>query len=275
MAMKRPLQIGVGILVMAGVVWAQGREAEFRKLALQLVAQRQAGGVEKEEPQTQALALLDEVATAALNERPATQNASKLPSLNLVLERLHGLTSAESRIGESYTVQQIGAESAATGAPLYAVAANFGLSGPSAVRLYAPTSLEAMGSSQAWLAFKLVAKIDRFTNEEFFDEYLEVVPVNPQANVFVTVTGRTDDRKTGLFMAWRFDGEQLKNLWTSELLEHSAYEAKDGAFRLDFCAEPDEDKPSQCKKMQHDQFRWNGNWSRKPAEDSIPKTRNQ
>lgn len=233
---------------------------EFRKLAAEIAARRQASAEEKEPLQTRALELLDATAVAAFNEA-STAPQSRLPALNRVQEKLHALAGPEPRVGEDYQAVQLMTEGDGV-APVYGVAVNFGLSGPSAVRLYAPTEQVKAGAQQVWTGYRLAAKIDRFTHEDFFDEYLEVVPVNPSAAVFVTVTGRTDERKTGLFMAWRLEGRQLRNLWTSELLEHSAYEAKDGEFALEYCAEADESKPSVCKKLQRDRYVWSCGWTK-------------
>ena len=92
---------------------------------------------------------------------------------------------------------------------------NFGLGGPAAVRIYAATAGR----------FALAAKIDHFSQKDFFDSDIELVPVSEGEPVFVTVSGRTDDLSTGIFSAWRFDGHDLVSLWTSDLLQQSNYEA--------------------------------------------------
>lgn len=235
---------------------AQSREAEFIKLAAQIVQQRQAGREEKEGPQEQALAVLDQMVIAALNGSLAVEPVNTL---------LQHLRTVRAPVGESYRLIKIAPGDASW--PSYALAVNFSLSGPSAIRLYAP----GVRGSPTATDFKLAARIDRFSHPDYFDEYLELVVVNPGAGVFVTVTGRTDDRKTGMFMAWRFDGRQLQNLWTSDLLENSSYEAKDGEFRLEFCFETDEEKPV-CKKMARQRFAWDGSWIRKAHEEFAPKT---
>jgi len=273
MTMKRSLLIVGCAAGLAALAPGQGREAEFKKLAAQIVAQRQAGGEEKEEAQARALALLDAAAVAALNAAAPAANPGKLMALESAQAKMQALLADGGRVGESYVLMQVGTEAGATGAPLYALVVNFGLSGPSAVRLYAPTPGPSAGSAPLAQGFRPIGKIDRFTHEDFFDEYLELVPVQPGAAVFVTVTGRTDDRKTGMFMAWRLSGAGVQNLWSSELLEHSSYEVREGEFRIAFCEEADELKPSQCKKMQQERYVWNGTWYRKPAEDAIPKTR--
>ncbi len=269
--MKRILSLAACML--AAVVFAQNPDAEFRKLALELAARRQAGEEEKEALQARAMELLDVAAIAAFNESPPQGSTSRLPTLPQVQEKLNSLMAAEPRLGEAYQAVQVGAESEPAGAPYYALAVNFGLSGPSAVRVYGPTELGGTASRPVWRGFRLVGRIDRFTHEDFFDEYLEVVSVNPAAAVFVTVTGRTDDRKTGLFMAWRVEGRQIRNLWTSDLLEHSSYESKDGVFQIEYCAEAEENKPSLCKKMQRDRYVWSCGWFKQPPGDVSPTTR--
>jgi hypothetical protein len=251
---------------------AQSREAEFRKLAEHIAALRQAGAEEDKELQQRALALLDEAAIAGLHSVPRTAAPHRLPNLDVVAERLQALMAEPSRIGEGYVPVQAGAESPQMSAPVYAVVVNFSLSGPSAVRLYEPQRLGGTGAQQRWSDFRLVAQIDRFTHPDFFDEYLEVVAMNPGAGVFVTVTGRTDSRKTGSFAAWRYAGKKLAQVWASDLLEHSSYESRDGVLRLDYCAEPDEEKPTVCRKMVRERYAWEGGWTRRTQEDITPKT---
>ena len=96
-------------------------------------------------------------------------------------------------------------------------------------------------------------------------------PASPDDVPVLIVTGRTDDRKTGSFAAWRLVGSRLQALWSSELLEHSSYEAKDGVLRIDFCSENDEEKPSVCKKMTRERYAWNAGWIRLLQEDITPK----
>ena len=271
--LTRKLILAAALMISAGAwLHAQGREVEFRGLAQQIVAQRQAGGEEKAELLERALAIVDEVTIGGLNAVVPTAGPSRLPYMNVVIERMQALSAPEIRIGESYVAGLVGAESSPAGVPVYAGVVNFGLSGPSAVRLYAPVAVETVSGHERWTNYKLVGRIDRISHSDYFDEYLEVVAVNPGAAVFVTVTGRTDDRKTGIFMAWRYHGGQVHNVWTSDLLEHSTYEAKDGEFRVTYCSEADDDRPSVCKAKQTDRYHWAGAWTRRTADDTSPKT---
>jgi hypothetical protein len=109
----------------------------------------------------------------------------------------------------------------------------------------------------------LAGKIDHFSQMDFFDSDLELVPVPAADRVFVTVSGRTDDLQTGIFAAWRFDGRQVNLLWTSDLLEQSKYELDADGFHLTYCAMSSEDLPPRCLKMARDTFRYlNGEWKR-------------
>jgi hypothetical protein len=91
--------------------------------------------------------------------------------------------------------------------------------------------------------------------------------------VFVTISGRTDDLSTGLFSAWRFDGHGLVNLWNSDLLQQSSYQAGEKGFDLAYCSQVDDDHPSQCLKMSRDLYRFQGGeWKRVETVDlSAPK----
>lgn len=281
--MRRALPTSICVLGLGLSLIAQSREAEFKKLAQQIVAQRQASGDEKNAPQERALALLDEVAIAAMNTPQPTAAPSLYPYLGVVNSALGALRAEQMIIGESFQIVPVLIPATPQTAPVYAAAVNFSLSGPSAVRLYAPTAIASQpptpGSAapayDRWSNYKLAGRIDRFSHTDFFDEYLEVLPVNPAAGVFVTVTGRTDDRKTGAFTAWRIAGRELSVVWSSDLLEHSRYEAKDGELRIEYCAEADDDKPAVCKKMLRDRYIWRGSWTRTQQEDVTPKTMNQ
>jgi hypothetical protein len=130
---------------------------------------------------------------------------------------------------------------------------NFGLGGPAAVRIYAG------GPGN----YALAARIDRFVQKDFLDSDLELATVSNSEAVFVTVSGRTDDLSTGLFSAWRFDGRRLLNLWNSDLLQQSSYQADEMGFDLAYCSQVDDDRPSQCLKMSRDLYRFQaGEWKR-------------
>jgi hypothetical protein len=225
------------------------REVEFKRLAAQLAQQRLDGAEEQEPPQAQALAILDEMVVEALN-RPG----AALEALNT---RLATLVAQQPPVGQGYRVIPLMPANEFSQVA-YALVANFGLGGPSAVRLYAARQA---GTSAA-AAYRLAARIDRFAHPDLFDEFLELAPVLPGQGVFVTVTGRTDERRTGSFIAWRFDGREVAALWTSDLLEHSAYEVKNGEFILRHCAEPDEQRPAICARMVRERYGWNGQWRR-------------
>ena len=112
-------------------------------------------------------------------------------------------------------------------------------------------------------SYALAGKIDRFVQKDFLDSDLELAPVLISEAVFVTVSGRTDDLSTGAFSAWQFDGHRLLNLWNSDLLQQSSYDADENGLRLAYCSQVDEDRPSQCLKMSRDVYRFqSGEWKR-------------
>jgi len=241
-----------------------GRDAEFKRLAAQLVQQRLDASEEKEEPQARALAILDEIVLEALN-RPG----AALEALNA---RLATLVAQQPPLGEGYRV--IPLTPSGSSHIGYALAVNFGLGGPSAVRLYAARG--GAGSSgpaavaSGTVMYRLAARIDRFVHPDLFDEFLELAPVAPDLGVFVTVTGRTDERRTGSFIAWHFNGREVAALWTSDLLEHSAYEVKDGEFILRYCADPEEGRPAACARMVRERYAFHGQWRRLEQSDARP-----
>jgi hypothetical protein len=165
-----------------------------------------------------------------------------------VNQRLASFVTHRPPVGEAYRAVRL-----AGSAPSYALIADFGLSGPSAVRLYA--------GAPGQLA--LAARIDRAAQKDFVDDYMELVPVPGSAAVFVTAAGRTDDLQTGIFTAWYFDGHAVSAVWTSDILERSSYEAAADGFRLTYCADTDSIDTGTCHRMQRDRYQWqNGAWKR-------------
>jgi hypothetical protein len=219
---------------------------EFKRLVAELSAARLNGGVETEAQQEKPLAFLDSIASSVLS-------VSATPDLAAANQRLAGLISQTPPVGENYRLVKLGGTPSA-----YAMVVNFGLGGPAAVRIYAATSGR----------YALAARIDHFSQKDFFDSDVELVPVSDSEPVFVTVSGRTDDLSTGLFSAWRFDGHRVVALWSSDLLQQSNYEADPSGFHLTYCGKEDEDHPSQCLKMTRDVYRLQaGEWKRVQTAD--------
>lgn len=223
--------------------------AEFKRLTADLSTARLNGAVENEAQQEKALAFLDSLASSLLGSAPA-------PDLDAANQRLASLVSHTPPIGENYRLVKLGGSPAA-----YAMVVNFGLSGPAAVRIYARDSNR----------YGLAARIDHFSEKDFLDSDIELVPVSTVEPVFVTVSGRTDDLSTGLFSVWRFDGHRAVPLWSSDLLQQSSYEAKGNEFYLTYCAQADEDHPAQCPRMTRDVYRLQaGEWKRTGTADPAP-----
>ena len=214
---------------------------EFKAAAAALSAARLNGDAESEARQEKGLAYLDSVAASILNGSPS-------PDLETANQRLAALVSHTPPVGENYRLIKLG------GAPAsYAMVVNFGLGGPAAVRIYA-----AAGGH-----YGMAARIDHFSQKDFYDSDIELVPVSLSDQVFVTVGGRTDDLSTGMFAAWRFDGRRAVPLWNSDLLQQSNYEADAGGFHITYCGQTDENRPSECLKMARDLYRYqNGEWKR-------------
>ncbi len=214
------------------------RAEEFSRLAAQLTLNRQQGGEESEKQQEQALGILDVVVLDGLN-------AGGRPDAALLNKQLAEFVSQRPLVGEDYRILALD-----SGSTVYALVANLGVGGPSAVRLYSKPGAAA--------PYRLAARIDRYTQKEFFDEYLDLIPVATPAVVFVTVSGRTDELQTGSFNAWQFDRQKVRLLWASDLLALSSHESRPDGFSLSFCAEPDEEKPRECRKMSQDRYQWDG-----------------
>jgi hypothetical protein len=224
--------------------------AEFKRASAQLSESRLAGGDENQAQMEKALAYLDSIAVSVLN-------VPSNPDLEVANRQLAGLASHTPPVGENYRLVKLGGTPAT-----FAMAINFGLGGPAAVRIYAG------GAGH----FAFAARIDHFAQKDFFDSDLELVPVSATEPVFVTISGRTDDLSTGLFSAWRFDGKHVSALWNSDLLQDSNYEADEAGFHLAYCSQVDDDHPSQCLKMSRDLYRYQaGEWKRIETADLPPK----
>ncbi len=218
-----------------------GDSADFKRTAAELSAARLGGGDENQGQMDKALLYLDSVALPMLNN-------SAEPNLEGANRGLAALVSHMPPVGENYRLVKLGGSPAA-----YALLVNFGQGGPAAVRIYA-------GSAGH---YALGAKIDHFTQKDFFDSDVELVSVSNSDPVFVTISGRTDDLSTGLFSAWRFDGHGVTALWSSDLVQQSSYEADPDGFRLAYCSKVDDDRPSECLAMSRDVYRFQGGeWKR-------------
>jgi hypothetical protein len=236
--------------VIFGAIWINARPpaqngsdpaAEFKQLSAELSAARLSGGDENAARMEKALAYLDSIAISVLN-------VSGEPNLDGANRGLAGLVSRIPPVGENYRLVKLGGTP-----PVYAIAVNLGLGGPAAVRIYA-------GSAGS---YALAAKIDRFVQKDFLDSDVELAPVSNSEAVFVTISGRTDDLSTGLFSAWKFDERGVINLWNSDLLQQSSYQAGEKGFELAYCSQVDDDQPSLCHKMSRDLYRYQGEeWKR-------------
>jgi hypothetical protein len=227
-----------------GNLWSQSHAdaaAEFRQSAAQLSSARLSGGDETKVQLEKPLAYLDAIAIAALN-------ASTTPDLDAANRQLEGLIAQGSPVGENYHLMKLGGSPA-----VYAMEINFGLGGPAAVRIYAGEPSR----------YRLAGQIDHFTQPDFLDSDIELVSVSAAAHVFVTVSGRTDDLSTGAFAAWQFNEHGVTNLWNSDLLQQSSYELEARGFRIAYCSQVDDDRPSQCLKMSRDLYQLDdGKWKR-------------
>jgi len=218
----------------------QTSPGDFHALASQLTAARDSGGEESQANEEQALQILDRGALEQLN--------SAKPDLDALNARLATFVTHQPPVGEGYRVVRLGGEPAT-----YALLADFGLGGPSAVRVYAG----APGS------LALAARVDRYAQKNFFDDYMEIVPMAGPAPVFVTASGRTDDLQTGVFTAWSFTGGRVDVVWASDILQQSSYEAAADGFRLTYCGEVDADDLRVCHAMRRDRYVWqDGAWKR-------------
>jgi hypothetical protein len=225
---------------------------EFSRQAAQLTLKRQLGQEETEKLQEQALGILDGVVLDTLN-------AKHRPNTAALNEQLAEFVSQRPPVGEDYRIAPLDA-----GGTVYALAANLGVGGPSAVRLYSRP-----GDA---IRFQLTARIDRYTQKDFFDEYLELIPVAASAAVFVTVSGRTDELQTGSFNAWQFDGQKLQLIWASDLLPLSSYENRADGFWITYCGEPDEEKPRDCRGIFQDRYVWDSSAWKLAEHQKVPPT---
>jgi hypothetical protein len=181
-------------------------EAEFRKLVAQVIERRSNGSEHSEGTSSEELAALGILDSLVLDVLNAADDA-KLEGLN---QRLATLVTQNPPVSQRYVVLRLG------GSPeVFALAANFGSSGPSAARFY------VRGPDK----YRMAARIDPAVQPDYFDDYLQILPLpeaQPTASVvFVTVTGRTDEFATGVFAAWRLADDRLQEVWVTDLLPRS------------------------------------------------------
>jgi hypothetical protein len=225
----------------SGAQQASSPEMEFRRLAAVILTRRLNGQEETQAEQEAPLQILDLIVLGSLN----SPGDPKLDELN---QRLAALVAQDSAAAGRYSVQRLGGSPA-----IYALTANFGASGPSAARIY------ARGTEP----YRLAARIDHFAQTDIFDDYLVLVPFPSPDVVFVTVSGRSDRLATGMFVAWRFMQGRLERLWASDLLTRSSYDARPDGFHITYCAQPDEERPSVCRKMTRETYKLQGaEWKR-------------
>jgi hypothetical protein len=221
---------------------------EFTRLADKLAADRAAGAEEAEAPEEQALEILDRAALASLN--------AAAPDPEALSARLAAFVTRQPSLGEGFRVVRLGGNPAS-----FALLADFGEGGPSAVRIYAG----APGK------LSLAARVDRYAQKDFLDDYIELVPVPGPVALFVTVAGRTDDFETGVFTAWHFDGHQIESVWTSDIVEQSSYEVNANGFQLSYCADPNPDDPRVCHQAKRERFVWQqGAWKQAESQTFVP-----
>lgn len=226
----------------------QSSVAEFSKLAFELTSARDAGG-EAETAQERALAILDRTVLENLN--------GTSPDLDAVNRCLAAFITHQPPVGEGYRVYRLG-----RGEAVYALLADFGIEGPSAVRVYAGPPRR----------MALAGRVDRYVQKDFFDDYIELVPIPARGAVFVTVAGRTDALETGVFTAWHFEGGKVQAVWTSDILQQSSYQAGADGFHLTFCSDTDPSDPLQCRGMERDRFVWQGGTWKRVERTQLPAT---
>jgi hypothetical protein len=209
-----------------------------------------------EKPEKKALGILDGLILSALS-------ANDSPDLISLNARLANLGSQEHGFGESYRVLRLGGKP-----PVFALVADFGLDSPSAIRLYAEQGSTAH--------FVMAVEIDRFTQKDLFDDSLDLLtiplPQQVSGSVFVTIAGRTDQLKTGIFTAWRFDGRQLIQLWTTDLISHSTFEMNGENLVLTYCHDPADQDSKTCQSMVREKYAYSipdGKW-RQVSSEPVP-----
>jgi hypothetical protein len=223
-------------------------ESEFKRLAAEILRRRGDGGAA-----TNGTASLEESALKIVDGLTLTTlNAAGEPQLDALNQRLGALVAQPRPVGQGFVVEPLG------GSPVvFALQANFGSSGPSAVRLYSRTADQ----------YRLAARIDPITQADYFDDFLVLLPVAVSGGsadaVFVTVTGRSDEYATGVFAAWRFGGGRLQELWSTDLVPRTSYEPQADGVVITYCAEPEEDQPGVCRRMTRERYVWDGSaWKR-------------
>ena len=161
---------------------------------------------EAESPQArgaeeQALAILDRVALQELNQA--------VPDLQAANRRLEQLITRQGPQGENYSVMGL------SGSP---AVLRLGRRFPASARAFGRANIRAGPPGQLALA----GRVDRYSQTDFLDDYIDMVAWKGPVPLFVTIAGRGDELRTGVFTAWLFDGHEVNNLWTSDILQQSS-----------------------------------------------------
>lgn len=252
MRILRSLRVLASIAALAAVAPSPAvaqHEAEFKRLTAQIAADRRSGAEENASLFEYTLSLLDRM---VLN----TLNVPAIPDLKIINTQFALMTAQPPVVGQGYRVVRVGGVP-----PVYTLVANFGVGGPSAVRVYRLVPGEK---------FRLLAHIDRFTQKDFFDDYLEVVPVEAPSPLFVTVAGRTDELKSGAFIAWKITGEKLEQVWSTDILTSSSYEPAPKGLLLTYCSDFPEDRPKACRKTTRERYSWDGKTWQRVEQTTLP-----
>ena len=230
--------------------------SEFKRLVTELLRHRTGTGESNDEAarlQGSALEILDSIVLDGLN-------AASGPSPETLRQQLSGLAGQTATVGQGYELIPLG------GTPeVYSLAANFGSSGPSAVRLYASSGDQ----------YRLAGRIDVVAQADYFDDHLTVLPLANSSTageiVFLTVTGRTDEYLTGVFAAWKFASGKVQEIWATDLMPHSTYEVRSDGIEIKYCSEAVEDNPQACARMARERYAWSGSvWKRVEQTDLGP-----
>ncbi|MGH9776198.1 MAG: hypothetical protein ACRD50_14770 [Candidatus Acidiferrales bacterium] len=219
----------------------------FQKLAAQVREERRS-----ESGETPSLAptltVLDEIALRSLN----AANPVDLADAN---RELAELPSGDTSLSEGYVIVRVREDPS-----VVALVANFGPSGPSAVRVY----------EQRDSGYALAGRIDHLSQSAFFDPALLLIPLSLRDGVFITVSGLSDEFSTGMFMAWRFTGDRLEKLWGTDLVTRARYEKVNDGLDLTYCATSDPDDPAACRRMVRERYLWKGGEWKKTEQHDLP-----
>ncbi len=133
----------------------------------------------------------------------------------------------------------------------FALLADFGEGGPSAVRIYAG----APGK------LSLAARVDRYAQKDFFDDYIELVPVPGPVALLSPWRGAPTTSRQAYSRPGILTDTKQRPFGCRISSSNRVMRSVRNGLQLNYCADPDPDDPRVCHQTRRERFAWqDGAW---------------